>query len=132
MRDAPNRQDMLMMLPTKRFIPAVFSAMAAISLAAAAQAAPAPHADSPALPGNLHAFFEAYCFDCHGDSEQKGNLRLDTLSPDFSDPALAREWIEVFDRLSTGRMPPKKKPRPPAAQVQQTVDYRKYAITTAE
>ncbi|MEO7599270.1 MAG: DUF1587 domain-containing protein, partial [Opitutus sp.] len=57
-------------------------------------------------------FIEQYCADCHDEEAKKGNLDLTALSfePDNGDN-LAR-WIKVFDRASTGEMPPKKEERP--------------------
>ena len=114
-----------------------FSATTLLGVCAAPAAnalppSPAAAADVRTFKSAIRPFFEANCFDCHGDTEQKGGLRLDTLAPDFANPALQRQWIEVFDKLSTGQMPPKKKPRPPAAQAQQVLAYLKNGITAVE
>lgn len=72
----------------------------------------------PAWPADLlraplAPLLERHCYDCHGEGVQEGGLRLDTLAADLHDPAIARRWEKVFDRLSAGEMPPESEPRPP-------------------
>jgi hypothetical protein len=55
--------------------------------------------------------FENYCFDCHDDATQKGNVRLDNLA------SLAlTERLNVFNKIQEqvylNHMPPKKKSQP--------------------
>ncbi len=63
-----------------------------------------PFKDSP-----IGSLIENSCLDCHDDLEQKGNFRLDNLAPMHSDPATAKIWLYVYDRVSKGEMPPKKR-----------------------
>ncbi len=74
-----------------------------------------------AAPWNLAAdrwpeavvFLEQHCFHCHGPDEQKGRLRLDTLT---APPAEDDTWLAVLEAIETGDMPPRAEPRPdPAA-----------------
>ncbi|MFO0801770.1 MAG: DUF1592 domain-containing protein [Gemmataceae bacterium] len=58
-------------------------------------------------------FLEAHCTSCHDSATKKGDLDL-TAMP-FND-ANAAAWIKVHDRIASGEMPPKNKPRPPAAE----------------
>lgn len=46
------------------------------------------------------------CTDCHGPSEQKGNLRLDTLDPNLHIGKDVQRWLEVFAAITKGEMPP--------------------------
>ena len=64
------------------------------------------------------AFFTKHCTECHDAETKKGNLDLTSLKPDFADAAMFERWVKVFDRVSSGEMPPKKQPRPPAAEQQ--------------
>ena len=57
------------------------------------------------------AHFERFCIDCHDDITQKGNLDLVAL---LGKPGADRSI--VFENLITGKMPPKKKRQPSAAQ----------------
>ena len=60
-------------------------------------------------------FMEQHCFKCHGEEKQKGDIRLDTLSHDFSAAENAIIWQDVSDLLIIGDMPPEEETRPDAA-----------------
>lgn len=60
-------------------------------------------------------FLEHHCIECHDADTAKGGVRLDNLPADFANPDVANHWIDVFDQVSAGTMPPKKKDRPPEA-----------------
>lgn len=60
---------------------------------------------------------DTHCTDCHGSDEQKAGLRLDTLAPDLHDEKVMATWVHVLDKLVAGEMPPKKKERPPQADL---------------
>ncbi|MEM8955064.1 MAG: DUF1592 domain-containing protein [Verrucomicrobiota bacterium] len=62
-------------------------------------------------------FLAAHCFDCHDADVQKGDLDLTSLAHDFSKPADHFAWGMVLDRVASGEMPPKKKPRPEAEEL---------------
>src|SRR5947208_2790696 len=66
----------------------------------------------------VRAIFDHYCMKCHGGEKVKGELHLDQLKPDFTDPAAREEWQAVLERVAAGEMPPKGKPQPPASDVQ--------------
>ena len=76
-------------------------------------AAPAMSAEPVAQ--ELKLLLAGHCFDCHGADTQQAGLRLDTVSGDLSDAAVARTWEKVFDKLSAGEMPPQSQERPPEA-----------------
>src|SRR5262245_14859995 len=76
---------------------------------------PALPSQRPALaapPGNVRAFVQQHCVECHGEKSQKGNLRLDTLATDFAVKETRERWNAVLERVRAGEMPPAKKPRP--------------------
>src|SRR4029077_16036948 len=62
-------------------------------------------------------FFEAHCLSCHDTSNKQGGLDLSALKFTATDPNNLAKWVKVHDRIASGEMPPKKKPRPPAADV---------------
>lgn len=66
------------------------------------------HASEPA------EFFESHCTSCHDAETHKGNLDLTGLKQDFANPENFARWVKVHDRIKSGEMPPKKKPRPAA------------------
>lgn len=72
-----------------------------------------PPTDAPTA-----AFFKEHCLRCHGPEKVKGDLRLDQLDTDFSKPSTFERWHEIVARVQSGEMPPKKEPRPGAAQTQ--------------
>jgi hypothetical protein len=76
---------------------------------------------APAAPATfataVKPLIENRCLDCHDASEHKGGLRLDNLMADFRGEKTALTWTHVFDKLTAGEMPPKKKPRPPQQEI---------------
>ena len=69
------------------------------------------------------AFFAEHCLRCHGEKQQKGEFRMDTLPADFTEIGNAQRWAEVLFRVSSGEMPPKKEPQPKAAELGKVVDW---------
>ena len=61
----------------------------------------------------LTSFLDQHCLECHDGDVQKGGLDLTALSLDDLDHAALARWVQVFDRVWTGEMPPEKKERPP-------------------
>ncbi|MDC0317700.1 hypothetical protein OAM37_04135, partial [bacterium] len=48
-----------------------------------------------------------HCFDCHGQKEAKGGVRLEGLSQDMTtDRKAAEVWHDVLNVVSAGEMPP--------------------------
>ena len=80
-------------------------------------------------------FLATHCTACHGEKKQKGDLRLDTLAntaADFASPGTAGHWMEVMERINSGDMPPKKEPRPPAADIARVADWITGQLTEAD
>ena len=46
------------------------------------------------------------CVQCHGPETQEGNIRIDTLDPDFLRGNDVNWWLEIIAVLSNGEMPP--------------------------
>ncbi len=46
------------------------------------------------------------CVGCHGPDKQKGKFRVDTLNPDLLSGSDVKWWLEVFDVVGNGEMPP--------------------------
>jgi Protein of unknown function (DUF1587)/Planctomycete cytochrome C len=109
--------------PSALLLPLLLAAPLGANTPASAPAASAQPANATAPAPTTQALFakhakpylETHCYDCHDDSMQKGGVRLDNLTSDFTGPASASLWAEVFEQISRGTMPPKNKPRPPAA-----------------
>ncbi len=77
----------------------------------------APAIASPEFDTLVTPFLEEHCYKCHGEKKQKGDIRLDTLSRDFTHGENAILWKDVSDMLITGDMPPEDEPRPPVDAV---------------
>lgn len=80
---------------------------AALALSAGAAEPPAP----------VLTMIDNRCSSCHNDEDKDGGLDLTTLRYEPGDAKNFATWVKVFDRVNTGEMPPKKKPRPPAAEL---------------
>jgi hypothetical protein len=81
----------------------------------------------PAAPANglepqLGSYLEQHCYDCHDATTQKGDFRIDTLSPKIGFENTP-QWLEIMERISSGEMPPKKvKTRPSAEESAKIVE----------
>ena len=72
-------------------------------------------------PPDIAAFVENYCAKCHNDVDKESNLDLTSVPFALDDPANFQRWAAVHDRLNAGEMPPKKKKRPEAAELEQFI-----------
>lgn len=63
-------------------------------------------------------FLKRHCSECHDDTTQKGNFRVDNLPLQFTTPHAAKSWGRILARLEAGEMPPPKNraPREPNSQ----------------
>src|SRR5262249_17899729 len=85
--------------------------------------APTPMADE---------FIDHYCAGCHGDESPEAKLDLTSLKYDPEDRANFSQWVKVFDRVKAGEMPPKKKKRPEAADLEKFLRGMTETLTAAE
>src|SRR5947208_4299161 len=67
-------------------------------------------------PVAVRQFVEKNCVECHDADTKKGGLDLSALKFDPANLTNFSRWVLVQDRVSNGEMPPKKKPRPEAAE----------------
>ena len=70
------------------------------------QQSDAPSADLEAFRTKVQPVLQAACVGCHGENEQEGQFRVDTLNPDLVHGDDRSWWLEVFNVLSNGEMPP--------------------------
>jgi hypothetical protein len=101
-----------MSFPRALFVVAVLVPALATS-ASCAFGADAARAADPAQP-----FFARHCRECHTGSKPKGHFGLEILSQDFSDKENRRRWLAALEQIQTGTMPPSKKPRPTAQEIE--------------
>ena len=65
-----------------------------------------PKAKLEAFRARVEPVLKRVCFGCHGPEKQKGKLRIDALDPDLLKGKDVSWWLEVFDVISNGEMPP--------------------------
>jgi hypothetical protein len=65
-----------------------------------------PEPDLATFQAEIGPILEATCFKCHGEEKQKGDFRVDSLDPDFLHGEDVDWWLDVFDVLTLGEMPP--------------------------
>ncbi|MHC2066394.1 DUF1592 domain-containing protein [Bremerella sp. T1] len=71
----------------------------------------------------IRPFLKTHCYDCHGAETQEADLRLDTLTLDFTKATTASTWIEVMDKMNLGEMPPEGSTTPHAHEVVNVTDW---------
>ena len=65
-----------------------------------------PAASAEDTFAQLAPIFQRSCGACHGAEKAESELRIDRLDPDLVGGADHARWRKVFDRLSSGDMPP--------------------------
>ncbi|HXD89069.1 MAG TPA: DUF1592 domain-containing protein [Urbifossiella sp.] len=90
-----------------------------------------PAAEKPAEAARP-AFLAQHCQACHGGAKAKGDFRLDSLTTDFADKANRQRWLAALEQVKSGTMPPKKKPRPQAKEVQAFAEWINGRVAAAE
>ena len=65
-----------------------------------------PKARLAEFRSDLEPVLKRVCVSCHGPAEQKGKFRVDTLNPDLLKGKDVSWWLEVFDVIGNGEMPP--------------------------
>ncbi|MEM7147513.1 MAG: DUF1592 domain-containing protein [Verrucomicrobiota bacterium] len=73
---------------------------------------PPTHANVTSVPEQVDQFLVEYCLDCHDEASEKGNINLDFIEIDWTDPHSAVRWTKALDILSAGDMPPEEKNQP--------------------
>ncbi len=89
-------------------MPSQLITLSLLAFALSAQAAELPKATSD--------FIEKHCIDCHDAGTARAGFRIDQLTADFTAGNNAGLWHEVMNKINSGEMPPKKKPRPDAKE----------------
>ena len=88
--------------------------------APAPAAAPAKEAAKGAAAGpffgQVQAFIQTNCLECHGGKSTKGDIDFRLYKDEAALLKDRKTWQDVLEQVETGEMPPKKKPRPPAGE----------------
>jgi hypothetical protein len=78
---------------------------------------------------DLEPLLKTYCYRCHGDKKQKGELNLKKLVADRPLIKNREAWIRVIDQISVGKMPPEDEKQPPVASGKHLLDGLNHHMT---
>ncbi len=102
---------------------AAFALLTALGTVATVNTAPAkavtPNSaeDWQQFQTTVQPFLAKNCYECHGEKDPENNYRIDVFTNSVA-LAKGRKFLEnAYDKILHGEMPPKKKPRPDAAQL---------------
>src|SRR2546426_2153615 len=84
------------------------------------------------VPLAVLQFVENNCVECHDTDTKKGGLDLTALKFDPANSTNFSRWVLVHDRASNGEMPPKKKARPEAAELEAFTKSLSSSLVSAE
>ena len=115
--------------PTRSVMRFLFALVSLVALSRSLQAADEVAAG---FDRAMQPFLETFCLRCHNAQKQEGEFRLDQLSRDFAQQAVAQRWSEVVVRMNAGEMPPKKEPQPKPQELGKAVDWLTARITEGE
>ena len=79
--------------------------------------------ETEVIPEFVDEFLVEYCLNCHDEIERKGEINLDFVEIDWSDPHATDLWARAYEMLEAGEMPPKKKKQPSATERQSVVSW---------
>lgn len=79
--------------------------------AAVVNSQPLRSADAGAPSAAVGDFLSANCADCHDAASKQGGLDLSALPWSPTDPTNFAHWVELFDRVQRGEMPPADAPQ---------------------
>ena len=80
------------------------------------------------LPLQVDNFLGTYCLDCHDSETRKGEVSLDLLEIDWTDPHSAKIWGRVFEVIESGEMPPEKKKQPSDMEIQEVSNWLSHVL----
>ncbi|MEM1442382.1 MAG: DUF1587 domain-containing protein, partial [Verrucomicrobiota bacterium] len=75
------------------------------------------------LPEHFDTFLVTYCLDCHDKQSEKGDINLDFLEIDWTEPQAAVLWGKAWNMIESGDMPPENKKQPSEEEVLAVVDW---------
>ena len=67
---------------------------------------------------DIQPLLKAYCYDCHGEKRQKGEVNLETFTDEASLYRNPKLWENVLRQMQDHEMPPKNKPQPSAEELE--------------
>lgn len=80
----------------------------------------------------VRPLLEHYCFDCHADGANKGNVAFDEFKTDQALLADQEFWLHVLKNLRAGLMPPQKKSQPTPEEKARIEQWIKRSVFAAD
>src|SRR5580704_13592778 len=80
------------------------------------------------LPPPVRELIQNCCIECHGSEAKKGNLDLESQPFNSANPENFARWVKIYDRVESGEMPPKKRPRPAESDVRPALAWLKQTL----
>lgn len=68
------------------------------------------------------AYLQQHCVACHGGDAPESGLDLTHLSTHLKDAEVRRRWVDLYDRVATGTMPPASETAPAADDTRRFLD----------
>ncbi|WP_221435405.1 DUF1592 domain-containing protein [Algisphaera agarilytica] len=87
--------------------------------------------DAQMFVDHIQPTMAKYCYGCHGEDKQKGDVRLDGLDWDMVHGPDAESWRSVLDMINSGEMPPKGKSQPNEDERRRLVDWMTESLAIA-
>ncbi|MCC7424173.1 MAG: DUF1592 domain-containing protein [Planctomycetaceae bacterium] len=106
--------------------------MGAAAIAAPPQSKPGETPETRHYEEQLLPLISRHCVACHGGAKPEGKLALDVLKPDFADALARKQWAAVVERLKSGDMPPKDRPRPTEKEIEALTSWLAPRVASAE
>lgn len=83
--------------------------------------------DSPTQAKHAAEFLETHCFDCHNADNAEADFDLSELGDSSASGDFDR-WVEVYDRVAGGEMPPEEMDRPDNSELHDFVTSTKRTL----
>src|SRR5947208_17053427 len=78
----------------------------------------APPEPAASFTKDVVPFLTKHCYTCHGNGKKRADLALDQYPDEAAVEKDRKLWENVRTMVRSGEMPPKERPRPPAAGVE--------------
>ena len=103
----------------KQFLPALILTLALVDFTGAQD-----------FKASVGALVDSSCIHCHDESGDT-DLDFESLGHDLGDPGTFRMWEKVFERTTSGEMPPESEDRPDAEELKRALMSLKKGLFTA-
>ena len=87
-------------------------------------------ANDASFDKSIKPMLAKHCPECHGETAKPKRVRLDRLAPAFVGES-GEQWAMALDKVRSGEMPPKGKPRLPPEDQQQLQDWIQKGLRAA-